>query len=68
MADLRRYYAGEIHIASDDIRALRFTIAFRTNQINDLFDTLPSQLLIEVVRDARGNITLMDNPGRWIWA
>ena len=58
VADANRYYDGTIVIASENLAGLRITAAFKTDQIEQMVETLTRALPIEARRSRDGRIVL----------
>lgn len=58
IADLNRYHDQPIRIASSEIGDLRSTLAFRTSEIEQVFDVLAAIHPVEVDRSADGEIVV----------
>jgi transmembrane sensor len=48
VADISRYYDGEIRLASKEVGKIRISGVFWTSKINDLIETLPQYLPVNV--------------------
>ncbi len=58
ISDADRYYGGNIIIDTIDLKDLPVSAAFRTDQINEMMDTLSAVLPISVKRLSNGDIIL----------
>ncbi len=58
IADINRYYKGQVSLDSEELANLRFTSVFRTNEIDELIETLTVQLPIQMTKAPDGKITL----------
>jgi transmembrane sensor len=58
VADANRYYGHDIRIVSPSLMGERLTTSFRTTQIDQMLETLPASLPIEVKRDSDGTVEL----------
>lgn len=62
IADANRYYDATIALASDDLGALTITAGFRTDQIDDMIDSLVAALPITADRRPSGDIVINPAP------
>lgn len=58
IADANRYYDGTIEISSQELKDLKVTLAFRTNQIDEMLNTLTEALPVEATRLASGKVLI----------
>ncbi len=58
VADLNRYYAGDIVLADESLGALQFTASFRSGEIDELLETITWSLPLEVEKGASGKVML----------
>lgn len=58
ISDADRYYGGNIIIDTADLKSLPVSAAFRTDQINEMMETLSAVLPISVKRLSNGDIIL----------
>lgn len=63
ISDADRYYDGNIIIDTIDLKDLPVSAAFRTDQINEMMDTLSAVLPISVTRLSNGDIILRRREG-----
>ena len=62
IADANRYYPETIALASDDLGDLTITAGFRTDQIDDMIDSLVAALPITADRRPSGDIVINPAP------
>ena len=58
VADANRYFPGRIVLASPDLATERLTTSFRTDQVDQLLDTLEQALSLEARKQGNGDILL----------
>ena len=58
IADANRYRMGQIRIGSQALADERLTTSFRASQVDQMLDTLPDTLPVEVRRNADGTVDL----------
>lgn len=58
VADANRYYAGEIVFGAEELRRLKITASFRTDEIDRMISTLEVALPVSARRAAGGRIIL----------
>ena len=61
IADLDRYYDGDIVIDGDAIATMRVTASYRTDDIDKMLANLERLLPIEIDRSRRGRLTIRPN-------
>ena len=64
IADANRYHRRTIVIADNDLNALRATIAFRTDNIDEMLELIEAIYPVEVAEDASGDILLREAVAR----
>lgn len=64
IADINRYYHGQLVIISDDLADLRFSSVFRTDEIDSVVDSLPAYLPVELIRQGNSRILIRSLPAR----
>ena len=58
IADINRYYAGQLVIISDDLRVMRFTSILRIDELDQFIEGLPSYLPVELIRQGKNRILI----------
>lgn len=61
--DVNRYRHGGVYLASPDLRALKVTTTFRTDQIDVAVPAIAASLGLEIVRSDTGELILSHHPG-----
>lgn len=63
VADARRYFAGEILFSPEDLAGLTVTASYRTDQIDQMIDSLAVTHPIHIDRRANGDVVLTRRTG-----